>query len=104
MGDPHPLPLGWDTATSSPKPSPGGHKSHPFGGLELRCLWGYHGWCLLGWGGSSHVPPKAEPLLPQHGERLSQPCPLEESPSLRSALVKTILCLPMPLKGQFIKL
>lgn len=49
MGHPHPLPLGRDTATSSPKSSSGGHENQLFGDLELRCLWVYQGWCLLGW-------------------------------------------------------
>lgn len=57
MGDPHPLSLGQDTATSSPKPSSGGHENQLFGDLELRCLWAYQGWCLLGWAPLSPQPP-----------------------------------------------
>lgn len=58
------------------------------------------------WAGSSHVYPKVEPFLPvlEYEEMLSQLYPLEESLSLPLALVKTIFCLPMPLKSQFIKL
>lgn len=55
---------------------------------------GSHGWSLLGWAGLGNL---RSPLnLPQLGELFSHFCPM-----LWSALVKTILCLAVPLEGQF---
>lgn len=104
LGDLHPLPHGWDTDNTSLKPYPGGHKSRPFGDSELRCLWGVPRLVSAGTGWVICVPPKAELLLPQRGEILSQLCPWEENLPLQSVLVKNTWCLPMPLKVQFIRL
>lgn len=60
---------------------------------------GSHGCTLLGWAGLGHL--RSLLKLPQLGEVFSQLCPLEESPTLWSALVKTILCLAVPLEGEF---
>lgn len=103
MGDLHPLPHGWDTDNTSLKPYPGGHKSRPFGDSELKCLWGVPRLVSAGTGWVILCPSKRRAFAsPAWGD--SQLCPWEENLPLQSVLVKNTWCLPMPLKGQFIRL